>query len=68
MKCVQPEIEALEFFWNKMAPGGIIILDDYGYANKFHHQKAAHDLFAKSKGVQILSLPTCQGVLIKPNN
>ncbi len=66
MNCVLPEVEALNFFWNKMVSGGIIILDDYGYMNKHVHQKAAHDEFAKSKGVEILCLPTCQGMIIKP--
>lgn len=66
MNCVAPEIAALEFFWDKMVKGGVIVLDDYGYANATNEQKVAHDLFAKSKKVEILSLPTCQGLLIKP--
>ncbi|HTE24084.1 TylF/MycF/NovP-related O-methyltransferase [Flavitalea sp.] len=66
MNCVQPEAEALEFFWDKMVSGGMIILDDYGYANAHNDQKHAHDAFAKSKGVMVLTLPTCQGLIIKP--
>lgn len=66
MNCVEPEVKALEFFWNKMVSGGIIILDDYGYANSTNDQKEAHDKFAESKGVMVLTLPTCQGLLIKP--
>lgn len=66
MNCVAPEVAALEFFWDKMVSGGIIVLDDYGYANSTNDQKEAHDNFAKSKGVQILTLPTCQGLIIKP--
>lgn len=66
MNCIVPEIAALEFFWDKMVSGGVIILDDYGYANSTNDQKEAHDLFALSKNVKILTLPTCQGLLIKP--
>jgi hypothetical protein len=66
MNCVDPEVAALEYFWDKMVSGGVIILDDYGYANSTNDQKKAHDLFALSKNVQILTLPTCQGLLIKP--
>jgi hypothetical protein len=66
MNCVMPEVEALNYFWDKMVSGGIIILDDYGYMNSQKEQKAAHDTFAKSKGVEILYFPTCQGVIIKP--
>jgi O-methyltransferase len=65
MNCVLPEIAALEFFWDKMVGGGVIILDDYGYPGCIE-QKIAHDAFAKSKNVQVLSLPTCQGMIIKP--
>jgi O-methyltransferase len=65
MNCVKPEVDALEFFWNKMVSGGIIVLDDYGYPGCID-QKHAHDAFAKSKGVQVLSLPTCQGMILKP--
>lgn len=66
MNCVQPEVEALNFFWEKIVSGGIIILDDYGYANSYNEQKKAHDAFAKSKGVMVLTLPTGQGLILKP--
>lgn len=65
MNSVLPEIEALEYFWDKLVFGGIIILDDYGYGNQYMEQKHAHDEFAKRRGVQILTLPTCQGLIIK---
>jgi len=64
MNSVKPEIEALHFFWDKLVPGAMIILDDYGYPG-YEAQKKAHDAFAKSKNTHILSLPTCQGVMIK---
>ena len=66
MNCVYPELAALNFFWNKMVSGGIIILDDYGYSNATNDQKKAHDDFALSKGVMVLTLPTCQGLIVKP--
>lgn len=66
MNSAIPEIAALEFFWDKMVRGGITIFDDYGYANSTNEQKIQHDKFAKSKNVEILTLPTCQGLLIKP--
>jgi O-methyltransferase len=65
MNCVAPEIAAAEFFWEKLVPGAIIILDDYGFAPHVQ-QKLAFDKFAKEKNVSILSLPTGQGVIIKP--
>lgn len=65
MNCVVPEVAALEFFWPKLVGGGLVILDDYGYPGCLE-QKLAHDAFARSKGVQVLSLPTCQGLILKP--
>jgi len=59
-----PEVAALDFFWNKMSKGGIVLFDDYAYENN-HVMKATHDAWAKKHGVEILSLPTAQGLLIK---
>lgn len=66
MNSVGPEIAALEFCWDRLVSGGIIVLDDYGYNNEFNDQKKAHDEFAKTKGVEVLTIPTCQGMIIKP--
>ena len=64
MNTVVPEIAAAEYFWEKLVPGGIVILDDYGW--DWHKpQKEGFDEFAKRKSVQILSLPTGQGLMIK---
>lgn len=65
LNCVVPEIAAVNFFWDQLVEGGIIILDDYGWTNHTE-QKKAFDEFAKEKGIQILSLPTGQGLIIKP--
>ncbi len=65
MNVYQPEIAAAEHFWPRIVPGGVLLLDDYGFR---HHieQKQALDAFAAERGVPILSLPTGQGLLIKP--
>jgi len=65
MNSVLPEVAALDYFWDRMTPGGLIVLDDYAYPGALE-QKRAHDRFAQSKGVQVLTLPTCQGIIIKP--
>ncbi|MCH9704284.1 MAG: TylF/MycF family methyltransferase [Chlamydiae bacterium] len=67
MNIAYPEKCALEFFWDKISPGGLIIFDDYGF-NGYEEQMDVHDAFAKSKGTSILLLPTGQGLLIKPPN
>lgn len=65
MNIVEPERAALEFFWDKLSSGAPVIFDDYGWAG-YHEQKTAHDAFARSRGVEILELPTGQGLLLKP--
>ena len=64
MNIVMPEIAAIEFFWDRMTPGGIVLLDDYGWSTHLA-QKAAFDDFAARHGVGILSLPTGQGIMIR---
>ena len=59
------EIEAIKFFYSKITKGGIVLLDDYAYGKSFILQKIYWDKFAKSKDIQILALPTGQGLIIK---
>lgn len=64
MNCVEPEIAAAEYFWDWLAIGAVMVLDDYGWT-KHILQKIAFDRFATDRGVEILSLPTGQGLIIK---
>lgn len=65
MNCVAPEIAAAEFFWDRLVSGAAVVLDDYGWARHIM-QKRAFDEFARRRGVPILSLPTGQGLILKP--
>jgi O-methyltransferase len=65
MNNAAPEIAALEFFWPKLAPGAFIVLDDYGW-EIYRLQREGADAFARRVGVEILTLPTGQGVLLRP--
>lgn len=62
---VAPEKAAMEYFWPKLVPGGIIVLDDFGWVNR-RLQLEAHNEWAKRNGVEILLAPTGQGIVIKP--
>jgi hypothetical protein len=64
MNCAKPELEALKFFWPKLVAGAVVVLDDYGWPT-CEEQKKAADNFAKSAGVEVLSLPNGQGIIIK---
>ena len=65
MNCSQPEVAAIQFFWDRLVPGAFVLLDDYAYYG-YLSQKLAMDQFAPQKGLKILSLPTGQGLLVKP--
>jgi hypothetical protein len=65
MNNTAPEIAAAEHFWDRLVPGGIIVLDDYGWRKQIN-QKIAFDRFADARKINVLSLPTGQGLLIKP--
>jgi hypothetical protein len=64
MNCTQPEIAAAEYFWPKMVPGGIMLLDDYAYSG-YEEQHFAFNEFAERHGFLILTLPTGQGLAVK---
>jgi O-methyltransferase len=64
MNSAAPEVAAIEYFWPKLVPGAIVVLDDYGF--RFHEdQKEAMDRFAAQHGTRVLAMPTGQGLLIK---
>ncbi len=65
MNCAQPEIAAITHLWDRIVPGAPILLDDYAYKG-YRSQKIAMDGFALRQGISVLSLPTGQGLIIKP--
>jgi hypothetical protein len=65
MNSRDPEIAAAECFWDRLVSGAVMVLDDYGW-RKHLEQKKAFDEFARKRGVQVLALPTGQGLIFKP--
>jgi hypothetical protein len=65
MNCAIPEYEAIKHFWPQMLPGALLLLDDYAFFG-YESQKKSMDQFAAEAKVSILSLPTGQGLAIKP--
>lgn len=64
MNNVTPEVAAINHFWSRLVPGAIVLLDDYGSPG-YEPQKDGMDEFASGHEVEILSLPTGQGMMIK---
>lgn len=65
MNNAPPEVAAFNYFWDRLVPGAFILLDDYAYKG-YESQKVAMDAAASAKNVKIVSVPTGQGLLIKP--
>lgn len=65
MNCIAPEIAALEHFWPRLTPGAFVLSDDYA-GRGFDELRLAYDQAAAALGVQILALPTGQGLIQKP--
>jgi len=65
MNCAPPEVAAFNHFWERLVPGAFVLFDDYSYHGYEMQHEALGDM-AASRGLRILSLPTGQGLLIKP--
>lgn len=60
----RPTLDSLEFFYPRLVPGGVIVLDDYGFVTCPGARKAA-DGYMASRQEMILHLPTGQGVIVR---
>ena len=60
----QPTRDAIEFFYPRLAPGGILLLDDYGFFICPGARQAADEFF-KDKPEPILEVPTGQGLVLR---
>jgi hypothetical protein len=60
-----PEVASLHALWPRLSTGALVLLDDYAYVGS-EDQYAAMNEFARTHGVMILTMPSGQGLLIKP--
>lgn len=68
MNNVHAELGALNELWDRVVPGAMVILDDYGWRGadgKHSAQKVGEDKFFAERGYQVLELPTGQGIILK---
>jgi O-methyltransferase len=66
MNIAAPEVAALEYFWDRLVPGALVVLDDYGWSN-YRPQYDAMNTLAARLGVSILTMPTGQGLIVRPS-
>lgn len=62
----KPTLDSLEFFYEKVNPGGIILCDDYGF-NSCPGAKQAFDSFFCDKPEKLICLPTGQCFVMRKN-
>ena len=58
------EVASLEHLFDRMVPGGILILDDYEWS-LYRGQKLAEDAWFEARRYRVMPLPTGQGLVIK---
>jgi hypothetical protein len=63
MNSSKPERLALEFFYDKIQPGGVIFFDDYGWG--YPELRYEVDDFLKDKPEKLLHFPSGNSILIK---
>lgn len=59
------EIAALEHLFDRMVPGGMLILDDYEWSGYYRAQKLAEDPWFDARHYRVMPLPTGQGLVFK---
>jgi len=59
----QPTYDSLEFFYTRMAAGGVIVCDDYGFDSCPGAKKALDEFFVGKE--EIIKVPTGQAFIIK---
>ena len=59
-----PTEESLKYFYDKLAEGGVVLLDDYGWEG-YTDTKRVVDRFFMNKEASLLQLPTGQAIAFK---
>ena len=66
----QPALDTFEYFWDRLIPGGYMLVHDYvAETNGFHGVRKATDEFFAKKGVQVHEFwENTMGLIIKPGH
>lgn len=60
----EPTLDSLAFFYPRLSPGGVIVLDDHGFADCPGARRAAVEYFADKRD-KVIDLATAQGFVMK---
>ena len=59
------ELATLDALFDRIVPGGILVLDDYEWAMAYRGQKIAEDPWFQARNYRVMPLPTGQGLVFK---
>jgi len=59
------EIAVLDRLFDRVAPGGIVIMDDYEWSGVYRDQKIKEDAWFEKRQYRVFPLPTGQGLVLK---
>ena len=59
------EIKVLDALFDRVTPGGMVVLDDYEWSGQYRLQKMAEDAWFDARKYRVFPLPTGQGLVIK---
>ncbi len=59
------EIAVLDVLFDRVVPGGMVILDDYEWGGEYRLQKIAEDAWFDKRKYRVFPLPTGQGLVLK---
>jgi O-methyltransferase len=65
LNSAEAEIAALEVLFDRVCPGGVILLDDYEWSGIYRIQKVAEDAWFEKRHYRVFPLPTGQGLILK---
>jgi hypothetical protein len=60
-----PTIASLDFFWDRMLPGGVVLLDDFAWPG-YEDTRTEVEKWCERQGLDILQFPTGQALMSKP--
>ena len=67
LNSVKPTIDTMEYYWEKVEKGGVVLLDDYGQPAYIDTKNAIDDWVSNHNNSLLLHLPTTQAIIIKTN-
>ena len=59
-----PTLAAIEYFWERLIHGGIVLLDDFAWP-EYEDTRAKIETWSDARGVAIQHLPTVQAIITK---